>query len=116
MKNTFLKTLFYVFSVAILFSCNSNKNSDILNYTTDATLGLSRVNLKTISDKIPVEKILKEKKDLKEEEKFFLQLVSKPKESGINIDKPLYFIVDQGKSTYDPDVNPEKSFYIRIIR
>lgn len=108
MKNTLLKTLFYVFAVAILFSCNSNKNSDILNYTTDATLGLSRVNLKTISDKIPVEKILKEKKDLKEEEKFFLQLVSKPKESGINIDKPLYFIVDQGKSTYDPDV---KAFF-----
>lgn len=108
MKNTLMRTLFYVFAVAILFSCNSNKNNDILNYTTDTTLGLSRVNLKTISDKIPVDKILKEKKNLKDDEKFFLQLVSKPKESGMNIDKPLYFIVDQGKSTSDPDA---KAFF-----
>jgi len=110
MKNTLMRTLFYVFAVAILFSCKSNKNDDVLNYTTDTTLGLSRVNLKTISDKIPVDKILKEKKDLKEDEKFFLQLVSKPKESGINVDKPLYFIVDQGKSTSDPD--PKAFFWI----
>lgn len=103
-----MKSLFYVFAFALLFSCNSNKNNDILTYTTDATLGLSRVNLKTISDKIPVDKILKEKKDLKEDEKFFLQLVSKPKESGIDTDKPLYFIVDQGKSTSDPDA---KAFF-----
>ncbi|MDQ0592416.1 hypothetical protein QFZ37_000785 [Chryseobacterium ginsenosidimutans] len=103
-----MKSLFYVFTFTILFSCNSNKNSEILNYTTDATLGLSRVNLNSISDKIPVDKILKEKKDLKEDEKFFLQLVSKPKESGIDTDKPLYFIVDQGKSTYDPDA---KAFF-----
>jgi hypothetical protein len=110
MKNTLMRTLFYVFAVAILFSCKSNKNDDVLNYTTDTTLGLSRVNLNTISDKIPVDKILKEKKDLKEDEKFFLQLVSKPKESGINVDKPLYFIVDQGKSTSDPD--PKAFFWI----
>ncbi|MCS3530427.1 DUF4836 family protein [Chryseobacterium sp. JUb7] len=104
-----MKSLFYVFTLAILFSCNSNKNNDeVLTYTTDATLGLSRVNLKTISGKIPVDKILKEKKDLKEDEKFFLQLVNKPQESGIDTDKPLYFIIDQGKSTSDPDA---KAFF-----
>lgn len=103
MKNTLIKSLFYVFAFAVLFSCNSNKNNEILAYTTDTTLGLSRVNLNTISEKIPVDKILKEKKNLKSDEKFFLQLVSKPKESGIDTDKPLYFIVDQGKSAYDPD-------------
>ncbi|WP_139166229.1 hypothetical protein [Chryseobacterium soldanellicola] len=103
-----MKSLFYVFAFAILFSCNSNKNNEILTYTTDTTLGLSRVNLNTISEKIPVDKILKEKKDLKDDEKFFLQLVSKPKESGIDTDKPLYFIIDQGKSTYDPDA---KAFF-----
>lgn len=109
MKNTLMKSLFYVFTLAILFSCNSNKNNDeVLTYTTDATLGLSRVNLKTISGKIPVDKILKEKKDLKEDEKFFLQLVNKPQESGIDTDKPLYFIIDQGKSTSDPDA---KAFF-----
>lgn len=108
MKNTLMRSLFYVFAFAILFSCNSNKNNDILNYTTDTTLGLSRVNLKSISDKIPVDKILKEKKDIKDDEKFFLQLVSKPKESGIDTDKPLYFIIDQGKSTSDPDA---KAFF-----
>jgi len=108
MKNTLMKSLFYVFAFAILFSCNSNKNNEILTYTTDTTLGLSRVNLNTISEKIPVDKILKEKKDLKDDEKFFLQLVSKPKESGIDTDKPLYFIIDQGKSTYDPDA---KAFF-----
>ncbi|KQT24650.1 hypothetical protein ASG22_11700 [Chryseobacterium sp. Leaf405] len=110
MKNTLMKSLFYVFAFAVLFSCNSNKNNEILTYTTDATLGLSRVNLKTISDKIPVDKILKEKKNLKDDDKFFLQLVSKPKESGIDTDKPLYFIVDQGKSTNDPD--PKAFFWI----
>jgi len=108
MKNTLMRSLFYVFTLAILFSCNSNKNNEVLAYTTDATLGLSRVNLKTISNKIPVDKILKEKKDLKEDEKFFLQLLNKPKESGIDTDKPLYFIIDQGKSTSDPDA---KAFF-----
>lgn len=108
MKNTQIKFLFCLFAVTILFSCNSGKNNDVLNYTTDKTLGLSRINLNSISEKIPVEKILKEKTDLKQDEKFFLQLVSKPKESGINTDKPLYFIVDQGKSTSDPDV---KAFF-----
>lgn len=108
MKNTLVKSLFYVFAVAILFSCNSNKNNEILTYTTDTTLGLSRVNLNTISDKIPVDKVLKEKKNLKNDEKFFLQLVSKPEESGIDTDKPLYFMVDQGKSSNDPDA---KAFF-----
>ncbi|MEG0761738.1 MAG: hypothetical protein RR411_09695 [Chryseobacterium sp.] len=103
-----MKTLFYGFAFAMLFSCNSNKNNDILTYTTDTTLGLSRVNLNSISDKIPVDKILKEKKDLQDDGKLFLQLLNKPKESGIDTDKPLYFIVDQGKSTYDPDV---KAFF-----
>lgn len=105
MKNTLMKSLFYVFAFAILFSCNSNKNNEILNYTTDATLGLSRVNLNTISEKIPVDKILKEKKNLNEEDKLLLQLVSKPKESGIDTEKPLYFLVEKGKSAYDTDVN-----------
>ena len=92
-----MRNLLYVFAFAMLFSCSSSgNNNDVLTYTTDATLGLSRVNLNTISDKIPVEKILKEKKDLQNDHKLFLQLVSKPKESGIDIDQPLYFIVDQG--------------------
>lgn len=108
MKNTLMKSLFCLFAVSILFSCNSGKNNDVLSYTTDKTLGLSRINLNSISEKIPVEKILEEKKNLKQDEKFFLQLVSKPKESGINTDKPLYFIIDQGKSTNDPDV---KAFF-----
>ncbi|MDX8570730.1 hypothetical protein OZ666_03495 [Elizabethkingia sp. HX QKY] len=103
-----MKKLLYLFATAILsavlFSCNSNNNKEILNYTTDNTLGLSRVNLKTISDKISVDKILKEKKNIKENEKLFLQLVSKPKESGIDISKPFYLIVDPGKSTYSPDL------------
>ena len=85
-----MKTLLYAFVLVIFFSCNSNKNDEILTYTTDTTLGLSRVNLKEISNKIPVDKILKEKKNLQAEEKLFLQLVNKPGESGIDIDKPLY--------------------------
>lgn len=108
MRNILMRPLFYVFAFAVLLSCNSNKNNEILAYTTDTTLGLSRVNLNTISEKIPVDKILKEKKNLKDDEKFFLQLVSKPKESGIDTDKPLYFIIDQGKSAYDPDA---KAFF-----
>ena len=104
-----MRNLLYVFAFAMLFSCSSSgNNNDVLTYTTDATLGLSRVNLNTISDKIPVEKILKEKKDLQNDHKLFLQLVSKPKESGIDIDHPLYFIVDQGKSTNEPDI---KAFF-----
>ncbi|AYN01003.1 DUF4836 family protein [Chryseobacterium sp. 3008163] len=108
MRKNLIRNLFYVFAFAVLFSCSSGNNNDILTYTTDATLGLSRVNLNKISDKIPVEKILKEKKDLNNDEKFFLQLVNKPKESGIDIDQPLYFIADPGKSTYDPDI---KAFF-----
>ncbi|MCX8522821.1 DUF4836 family protein [Chryseobacterium formosus] len=105
MKNTLMKSLFYVFAFAILFSCNSNKNDDVLKYTTDTTLGLTRINLNSISDKIPVEKILKEKKNLENEGKLFLQLVSKPKESGIDVDKPFYLMVEAGKSTNsEPDV------------
>lgn len=107
-NNTLMKKLLYLFTSAILFavlfSCNSNDNKDILKYTTDKTLGLSRINLNTISDKIPVDKILKEKKDIKEDEKLLLQLVSKPKESGIDTKKPFYLIVDPGKSTYSPDI------------
>ena len=109
MKKNLMRNLLYVFAFAMLFSCSSSgNNNDVLMYTTDATLGLSRVNLNTISDKIPVEKILKEKKDLQNDHKLFLQLVSKPKESGIDIDHPLYFIVDQGKSTNEPDI---KAFF-----
>lgn len=103
MKSTLMKTLLYAFVLVIFFSCNSNKNDEILTYTTDTTLGLSRVNLKEISNKIPVDKILKEKKNLQAEEKLFLQLVNKPGESGIDIDKPLYFIVDQGKTNSEFD-------------
>lgn len=91
-----MKSLLCAFAFAILFSCNSNKNDDVLKYTTDTTLGLSRVNLNSISDKIPVEKILKEKKNLNDEGRVVLQLISKPKESGIDISKPLYIIVDPG--------------------
>ncbi|HEX7869677.1 MAG TPA: hypothetical protein VF455_06130, partial [Chryseobacterium sp.] len=98
MKNTLMKSLFYVFAFAILFSCNSNKNDDVLKYTTDTTLGLSRINLNSISDKIPVEKILKEKKNLDDNQKVLLQLISKPKESGIDTAKPLYIMVEPGKS------------------
>lgn len=103
MKSTLMKTLLCAFALVLLFSCNSNKNDEILNYTTDTTLGISRVNLKEISDKIPVEKILKEKKNIQAEEKLFLQLVNKPGESGIDVDKPLYIIVDQGKTNSEFD-------------
>ncbi|MGE6395528.1 hypothetical protein [Chryseobacterium scophthalmum] len=108
MKNTLMKSLLCAFAFVILFSCNSNKNDDILKYTTDTTLGLSRVNLNSISDKIPVEKILKEKKNLNDEGRVLLQLISKPKESGIDISKPLYIMVEPGKSNSDPDV---KAFF-----
>jgi len=107
MKSTLMKTLLCAFAMVILFSCNSNKNDEILNFTTDTTLGISRVNLKELSKKIPVDKILKEKKNVQPEEKLFLQLVSKPEESGIDIDKPLYIIVDQGKTNSEFDA---KSF------
>lgn len=103
MKNNLLKSFFSVLLVVILVSCGS-KNDEVLNFTTDTTLALARVNLERISDKIPVDKILKEKKDLKDDEKFLLELVSKPKESGIDVGQPLYVIVDAGKSGLDPDV------------
>lgn len=103
-----MKSLFYAFALAMLFSCNSNKNDEILKYTTDTTLGLSRVNLNSISDKIPVEKILKEKKNIDAEQKILLQLISNPKESGIDVSKPLYLIVDSDKPTSEPDV---KAFF-----
>lgn len=108
MKKTQINFLLSLIVVAVLFSCGSNKNDDILKYTTDTTLGLTRVNLDQITDKIPVDKILTNKKDLKEDEKLFLQLLKQPKESGIDIKQPLYFIGDPGKNGYDPDI---KAFF-----
>lgn len=108
MKKTQINFLLSLFVITVLFSCGSNKNEDILKYTTDTTLGLTRVNLDKITDKIQVDKILANKKDLKEDEKLFLQLLKQPKESGIDIKQPLYFIGDPGKTGYDPDI---KAFF-----
>lgn len=91
------KNYLLLFALIILASCSSNGNSDILNYTLNNTLGVSRVNLNTISKKIPAEKILKEKKNIKENERLMLQLISKPKESGMDMDSPLYVMVDQSE-------------------
>lgn len=104
MKLQLMRSFFYAFLLVATFSCSSNNNDDVLKYTTDSTLGLSRINLDNIADKIPVDKILKEKKDIDDDEKFLLQLINKPKESGIAVDQPFYVIVDPGKSEYEPQI------------
>lgn len=111
-----LHIYFYLVAFILLASCSSNNNNEILSFTTDGTLGISRVNLKTIYKKIPVDKILKEKKDISEDQKLILQLVAKPQESGIDEDKPLYVLVDKAPTSNTPEfriffsINDKKKF------
>lgn len=107
-----MKKVIYLALLATIYSCSSNNNEDILKYTNDTTLGLSRVNLKTVAEKVSADKVLKEKKNIHNEQKLFLELVNKPKESGINVDKPLYIIVDPGKSNTDNEPNIKAYFEI----
>lgn len=103
MKTSKLIILFLI--TAIVSSCGSkSNNSEVLKYTTDKTLGLARINLNSITDKISAEKLLKEKTDLKEEQTLLLQLASNPKESGLNVDNPVFIIVDPGKKMEYPDI------------
>lgn len=107
-----MKKIIYLAVLASIYSCSSNNNDDILKYTTDTTLGISRVNLKTVAEKVSADKILKEKEYLFGDRKMLLELVNKPKESGINVDKPLYIIVDPGKSNTDNEPNVKAYFEI----
>lgn len=107
-----MKKIIYLAVLATIYSCSSNNNDDILKYTKDTTLGISRVNLKTVAEKVSADKILKEKQYVFEDRKMLLELVNKPKESGINVDKPLYIIVDPGKSNADNEPNVKAYFEI----
>lgn len=103
MKTSKFIILFLI--AAIISSCGSkSNNSEVLKYTTDKTLGLVRINLNSITEKVSAEKLLKEKLDLEEEQTLLLQLASNPKESGLNMDIPLFVIVDPGKKTEYPDI------------
>lgn len=106
-KSLFMKTsqlLYFLLSLIFLASCSSGNNDEIIKYSTDKTLGISRVNLQSFSDKIPFDKILKEKTNLSEGKKEILQLLSKPEESGIDIAKPLYFMIEGSQNISNPEV------------
>lgn len=99
-----IKLLFLCFIVVFITSCSSTDNKDVLNFTTDKTLGIVRLNLKSISEKTSAKEILEEKKGkIEKEQKLFLEIAANPKQSGLDIDKPIYVIIDPSNKLDFPD-------------
>lgn len=100
-----IKHLVLLVFVAFLAACKTGNNNVVLDYTTDKTLGVTRINLNSLAEKIGAEKLLQEKQNIDEEQKTILQLAANPNESGVDVSKPLFVIVDPGKKAYNPQVH-----------
>lgn len=85
----------------LLTSCSGGDNGDILKFTTDKTLAISKVNLEQFNDKLPKDEIAKDTSNhfsKSEKEKF--KLFMNAEDNGIDIEQPLYIIVDESKGKY----------------
>ena len=80
----------------VMISCGGNSNEVVLKYVTDKTLAVSRINLNELDGKLPKEEIAKDPKmqNMSDNEKEAFQLLMNGKSAGINMDEPMYMMVD----------------------
>src|SRR5574343_1226839 len=100
MKKSIYQLAILIFTL-LLVSCKNNGNDEILDITTDKTLAIVKLNLEDLEKKIPSDKILNDtakatfsKKDKEKAELFF-----DAEKNGIDIDKPLFVLVDSDKNS-----------------
>lgn len=100
MKKSIYQLAILTFTL-LLVSCKNNGNDEILDITTDKTLAIVKLNLEDLEKKIPSDKILNDtakatfsKKDKEKAELFF-----DAEKNGIDIDKPLFVLVDSDKNS-----------------
>ncbi|WP_395053989.1 hypothetical protein [Flavobacterium sp.] len=98
------KIIYTIVSITILLliaSCGSKNNKQVLKYTTDKTIAISKINLEQLDEKFPKEEMLKDttnRLSASEKEKF--KLFMNANENGIDIVEPLYILVDQDKENF----------------
>jgi len=89
---------FLLFTVGIMtVSCGSDSSDKvILQYTTDKTLAIVKINLDQLDKKLPKEEMLKDdSKKLSASEKEKMELFLNADKNGIDIEKPLYIVTEQ---------------------
>ena len=98
------KIIYATLSITILLliaSCGSKNNKQVLKYTTDKTIAISKINLEQLDEKFPKEEMLKDSSNnfsSIDKEKF--KLFFNANENGIDIEEPLYILVDQDKENF----------------
>ncbi|WP_298155648.1 hypothetical protein [Flavobacterium sp.] len=95
-----MKKIIYSFllcSAALLVSCGKDDSDEaILNYTTDQTLGIVKINLEQLDGKLPKKEMMNDQSgNFSKEEKEKMALLMNAKDNGIDIAKPVYLVADQ---------------------
>jgi len=95
-KNNLKALLLLCLVSTVMISCGGNSNEVVLKYVTDKTLAVSRINLNELDGKLPKEEIAKDPKmqNMSDNEKEAFQLLMNGESAGINMDEPMYVMVD----------------------
>ena len=95
-KNNLKALLLLCLVSTVMISCGGNSNEVVLKYVTDKTLAVSRINLNELDGKLPKDEIAKDPKmqNMSDNEKEAFQLLMNGESAGINMDEPMYVMVD----------------------